>query len=197
VILGFCQDFFIDRSGAFAFEEYFESAFGFSEGRALFKVKKKYGFIDRSSETIIAAKYENAHSFRGGVAIAKQYEADGCIDLNGKVVIPFQYNLMCGPNSGYFRVAIREPLDEARKAAALTLKWIDMVRQLSVEGYMEVDEIQEQLEEPYELKVKRKDVRDLIKCLLNRVEFPNEGDERAAYAELDQDDDPEEGLDEG
>jgi hypothetical protein len=189
-------DCFIDRSGAFVFEECFESAFGFSEGRALIKVKKKYGFIDRSGETIIAAKYEHAHSFRGGVAIVTQNEADGCIDLNGNVVIPFQYNNICGPKNGYFRVAVEEPLDEASKAAALTLKRIDMVWQLNVEGYMEVDEIQEQLEEQYELKVTRKEVRDLMKCLLGRVEFPSEEDERAAYAELDQDDDPEEDFDE-
>jgi hypothetical protein len=90
------QDYyrFIDTTGCFAFEDGFDGANSFSEGRAVVKRGKHFGFIDTEGRMAIECRFTLARDFSEGLAEVEEKEPrvgfsppSGFIDLEGQMVI--------------------------------------------------------------------------------------------------------------
>ncbi|MBC8123362.1 MAG: WG repeat-containing protein, partial [Gemmatimonadaceae bacterium] len=62
---------FIDRTGKFAIEPQFDSAWGFREGLAAVKLGTGWGYIDRTGKVVVLAWYGKAGDFSQGVALVE------------------------------------------------------------------------------------------------------------------------------
>jgi hypothetical protein len=94
------QDYykFIDTSGTFAFENRFDEANRFREGRALIKQGLRFGYIDKDGRTVIECRFTFARDFSEGLASVEVDESrsgfsppTGFINRDGSVVIPPQF----------------------------------------------------------------------------------------------------------
>jgi hypothetical protein len=94
------QDYykFIDTSGSFAFENGFDDANSFNEGRALIKRGNRFGYIDEDGRTVIECKFCLAWDFSESLARVEAKESrsefsppTGFIDNEGNMVIPPQF----------------------------------------------------------------------------------------------------------
>jgi hypothetical protein len=92
---------FIDRNGQFKINPQFEidtlgmdAIIGteFSEGLAVVRQNKLFGFIDTTGKMVIKAQYEDLHSFKEGLASFQQNKKWGFIDKKGKIVIKPQFD---------------------------------------------------------------------------------------------------------
>lgn len=90
------QDYyrFIDTAGKFAFDNGFEDANSFCEGRAVVRLNKRYGFIDTKGEIVIECRFNLARDFSEGLARVQEKSPrvgfsppSGFIDLHGQMVI--------------------------------------------------------------------------------------------------------------
>jgi hypothetical protein len=90
------QDYyrFIDAAGKFAFDNGFEDANSFCEGRAVVKLNTRYGFINTKGEIVIGCRFTLARDFSEGLASVQEKEPrvgfsppSGFIDLHGQIVI--------------------------------------------------------------------------------------------------------------
>jgi len=100
---------YIDRTGKFVIEPQFNTAFEFSEGKAMFIQTGQnygYGFIDRKGQVIIQPIYKSAKSFSEGlaaVAVETQHRDEklwGFINDKGEWVIKPQYKSVTSFSGG-------------------------------------------------------------------------------------------------
>lgn len=70
----------------------YDDIYCLSEGLAMVKRDRKYGFIDQTGKVVIPLNYDWAWSFNEGLAIVSQNDKYGFIDNTGKVVIPLKYD---------------------------------------------------------------------------------------------------------
>ncbi len=92
---------FIDRKGEFKINPQFDidtsgldvvTGTEFSEGMAVVKQDKLYGYIDTTGKMVIEAQYEDCHFFQEGLASFRKNKKWGFIDKSGKVVIKPQFD---------------------------------------------------------------------------------------------------------
>jgi hypothetical protein len=78
----------------------------FSEGLAVLKKKKLYGYVDKSGKTIIPFKFDRAFGFSGGLAWVSVKNKWGMINTKGEIVIDCIYE-----NPNYLSSKELEALD--------------------------------------------------------------------------------------
>lgn len=69
----------------------------FSNGRAVARIKDKYGninygYTDRTGEMVIPAEWDDAEDFAGGLAAVRRRSKYGFIDKSGEIVVPIEYD---------------------------------------------------------------------------------------------------------
>ena len=81
--------YFIDKSGktVIKLKRKIKKAFSFSDGLALVKTKKKWGFINKSGKFAIKPRFDLAHFFTEGVAAVKINKKWGFIDKTGNIIV--------------------------------------------------------------------------------------------------------------
>ncbi len=78
-------------TGAIIIPAMYKEVFPFTDGLALAKLDKKYGFIDAKNKMIIAPTFDYVLAFSEGVASAKKNKLWGYINTKGETFIPFTY----------------------------------------------------------------------------------------------------------
>jgi hypothetical protein len=86
----------------------------FSEGRAAYRVKDRWGFIDATGQVVVKPKYTAVLAFSGGLAaVWDEQNHAGFIDASGKVVIKPQYTDAQPFKGGLARVEKKGAKDKA------------------------------------------------------------------------------------
>ena len=75
----------------------------YSEGFAIVRKGKYYGFVDAMGKQLTPCIYDQARLFMNGIAAVSRADKDGkwgFVDAQGKEVIPMQYNVAFPFNEG-------------------------------------------------------------------------------------------------
>ena len=81
----------MDESGRLRVANRYDSARGFSEGKAAIKLIGKWGFINAYEELIIQPLYESVSDFRHGVAVVQNGKY-GLINENGEEQLNLEFD---------------------------------------------------------------------------------------------------------
>lgn len=73
----------------------------YTEGLAVVRNKKDYGYVDKDGKIVINCQFDYAKPFKNGKAIVKQGDMYGVIDKEGKYVINPQFKAMMPDEKGY------------------------------------------------------------------------------------------------
>ena len=97
---------FIDKTGNWAIEPKFESAWDFSEGLAAVLVEKEWGFIDKTGALVIPARFDGPGVFSGGIAAVTSEGKTSFIGRDGRRAIAAQYDEAQGFHEGLAAVRV-------------------------------------------------------------------------------------------
>ena len=83
---------YINKSGRYINERFFEDGFSFKRGFAIVMLHEKYGAINRLGEWIIEPHYEDVGDFSGGLFYLDKGKGYGFANQKGEIVLDFEYS---------------------------------------------------------------------------------------------------------
>ncbi len=116
------RDAYINKTGAKIFESEFDYTHGFSEGLALVKLKKMWGFMNELGECVIKPQFDFASSFSEELAVVRIDQKAGYINKTGEYAIKPQFDNAGDFSEGFAPVKIKEKWGYIDKAGAIAIK---------------------------------------------------------------------------
>jgi hypothetical protein len=100
--------FYIDKNGktVIKLKRKIKKAFSFSDGLALVRTKKKWGFINKNGKFAIKPRFIDARSFSEGLAAVKINNKWGFIDKTGNIIIEPTFDFIRYFSEGFAAVQV-------------------------------------------------------------------------------------------
>ena len=100
---------YIDVSGNYIINPFYEDAKPFTEGLAAVKKGDKWGFVNKKGKMVIKPAYEDVNKFSGGYAMVEKNGMYGFINKKGKLVVDYSYIYSTGyTTDGYAIVTTKD-----------------------------------------------------------------------------------------
>ena len=94
--------FYIDKNGNKLFDETFDSAIPFHEGKAAVQNDIKMHWIDKTGKKLFNAEFDECRSFHGGFATFRSGDKWGIIRADGKIILEPSYPFVGNFSENFF-----------------------------------------------------------------------------------------------